>query len=389
MRRAFTMIELLVVLLILGILAALLLPAIQGAIRTAREAAVTAEINGMVQALAQFKSTYGDFPPSRIVLSENGDYTPKTLGGFAALGPRSTSYLRRFWPRAAVNASPGQPPVFSPAAVAGGSFYDYNGNGVCDTAPYMLSGPQCLVFFLGGVPVQTAQGLGMSGFGRNPVNPFQPGAVNRTVPLFDFAGSRLVIDPASTASGVPGYMDSIGGWYNSSTGNPPFYVYFSAYGGAGYDPDDCNMKEPNDDGTIQMIVGAFMTPNAATGMPVMLRPDWVGSPAPNPYVNDTPIPTLANGHVDKSNFRPRAYQNGFTFQIISPGWDRLYGIGGQHDVNASTRLPFVQASAGGYKADSAQTQEANADVTTGMPLDLGIRARERDNLTSFSTGRLD
>src|SRR5262245_13379831 len=71
----FTMVELLVVMSILAILIALLLPAIRSAIRSARNGAVSAEINQLAQALAQFKSQYGVYPPSRIILSENGNYS--------------------------------------------------------------------------------------------------------------------------------------------------------------------------------------------------------------------------------------------------------------------------------------------------------------------------
>ncbi len=71
----FTLVELLVVIVVLGILIALLLPAINSAIKTARNAAVLAEINQLAQALESFKSTYGDYPPSRVLLVENGNYS--------------------------------------------------------------------------------------------------------------------------------------------------------------------------------------------------------------------------------------------------------------------------------------------------------------------------
>ena len=73
--RGFTLVELLVVILILAVLIALLLPALNGALKTARNAAVGGEINQLAQALASFKAQYGDYPPSRIYLAENGDYT--------------------------------------------------------------------------------------------------------------------------------------------------------------------------------------------------------------------------------------------------------------------------------------------------------------------------
>ena len=64
--RGFTMVELLAVILILAVLIALLLPALNGALKTARNAAVGAEINQLAQALASFKANYGDYPPSRV-----------------------------------------------------------------------------------------------------------------------------------------------------------------------------------------------------------------------------------------------------------------------------------------------------------------------------------
>ena len=39
--------------------------------------------------------------------------------------------------------------------------------------PYILQGHECLVFFLGGIPQITASGYGMSGFGKDPTNPFK------------------------------------------------------------------------------------------------------------------------------------------------------------------------------------------------------------------------
>src|SRR4051794_34339039 len=84
--RGFTLVELLVVIVILALLIAFLLPALNSAIRTARATAVGSEINQMAQALASFKSKYGDSPPSRILLVENGDYSTQITSSVSVTG---------------------------------------------------------------------------------------------------------------------------------------------------------------------------------------------------------------------------------------------------------------------------------------------------------------
>ena len=126
--RGFTLVELLLVLLILAVLIALLLPALNGALKTAKNAAVGGEINQLAQALASFKAQYGDYPPSRIYLAENGDYTvissteplipgtnDITLG---QLAQRSVAALRKFFPRVVLNTS-GLPVFTGPITHAG------------------------------------------------------------------------------------------------------------------------------------------------------------------------------------------------------------------------------------------------------------------------------
>src|SRR5206468_3397223 len=132
-RSGFTLIELLVVIIVLAILAALLLPAINGAVRTARNAAVSAEINLLAQALESFKAKYGDYPPSRLYVAEDGDYSAATvsLANSPSLGPgdiklaqlaqRSVSALRRFFPKALFNTSGAQ--VFKSGSAV---WYDFN-----------------------------------------------------------------------------------------------------------------------------------------------------------------------------------------------------------------------------------------------------------------------
>ena len=384
-RAGFTLVELLVVIVIIATLIAILLPAIRGAYRKAQEAQVGAELNNLATALASFKTAYGDYPPSRIVLCEagynnsgltaaqlsapagplspSGNDTDITLG---QLIQRSRLYLRRFWPR--VDFDNGSIP------------FNFNNNG-SSSEVLTINGSECLTFFLGGMPLQDGNGgYGMTGFSKLPLNPFLPpnpassttGASNRSVPNYEFNTGRLVdLD----GDGIPSYLDPL----DITPGNRRSYAYFCAYGSNSYDPNDVNglgrrfdSSDPREDYEQEDPLPTDLMPvYVERGFTVAFptsssTANYAVSPGPNPYCTSTPVP--ATGTV--------TWINPNSFQLFSAGPDRLWGLGGT----------FVQNSLGSTKLTIAS---GDTGIVNARDTNNNVRNRESDNLSNFSSGRLE
>jgi prepilin-type N-terminal cleavage/methylation domain-containing protein len=387
-RAGFTLVEVLVAVLIIATLIAILLPAVRGAFRKAQEAQVAAELNNLATALASFKNTYGDYPPSRVILCEAGynvvfppgsavltatvgDATttvaPYNMVPFAdslcsditvgQLVQRSRLYLRRFWQR--VDFDNGTIP------------FDFNNNGSV-TDIITLNGSECLTFFLGGQPINNGNGTwAVGGFSKLPTNPFVPpsanaSATNRTVPNYEFNIARLIDQDGDN---IPSYMDPL----DTTPGNRRAYAYFTSYGTNSYDPNDDNGNgrqnsfEEEDDGMT------FCERGFTVGFPTSAgtAPPSAVSAAPNPYCSGSPVTTGGMSWINPNSF-----------QLFSAGADRLWGLGGQY-VQTSTgstgKLPIAPNDPGIVHAGSPYAD----DFTDG------VRLRESDNITNFSGGRID
>ncbi len=74
-RSAFTLVELLIVITVIGILVGLLLGAIVPAFKRANEFAIQTEMTQLERAVENFKTQYGFYPPSFIRIQNPGDVT--------------------------------------------------------------------------------------------------------------------------------------------------------------------------------------------------------------------------------------------------------------------------------------------------------------------------
>jgi prepilin-type N-terminal cleavage/methylation domain-containing protein len=273
-RSGFTLVELLVVIVIIGILMSLILPALGGVRYRAQVAAVTTEINQLDQAIASFKSKFGVEPPSSLLV-------PTSATGWTAADRQK---VLRIWDQF--------------------DFSNCGGFGY-QPSPVHLNGAECLVFFLGGLNSGTPASPSLIGFSKNPRTPWSTSGENRDLPFYDrFNTDRLVdID----GDNVVEFLDNL-------PGQTTPYLYFSSQG------------------------KSYRKTNGASSLDDF---DVHGG-----MTNSKDMSSIYVGSDGKTPERASSYQ------LVSPGIDGLYGLGGT-------------AAPGGL---------------------TGTRAAEADNITNFSGG---
>jgi prepilin-type N-terminal cleavage/methylation domain-containing protein len=283
----FTLVEVLVVITIIGMLVALLLPAINAARKSARQAAVKTDMLDIVNALESFKTSIG-----------GGQYPPdgSNLGDLY-------QFCRGAWPRANWVV-----------AVT-------NKNAVPPQTPYPNITPDtALCFWLGGP--QDASGA-FVGFSANPQDPFdqrtantnQPPSASRTPPIYEFKKDRLksvttstfntgLLNNTTTSTNPPTLAWNLNQYYppngkDVSSGNYAPYVYFKAVAGLYGVPNGTNLnfayyqQVPNDNSTI---LTAYKDSTA--------------------YVNYPPYPSSTKAY---------SWVNPNSFQLLCPGLDGKFG----------------------------------------------------------------
>lgn len=285
-RHGFSLIELLVVIVIIGILMALILPALNGARITARITAVSTEITQLDQALVSFESKFKNLPPSSLTIPVNA----------ASWSAADRQKILRIWDQFDFSTCGG---LGSTAAGVPGAY---------PASPVYLNGAECLVFFLGGVNANPTGPAQLIGFANNEQYPWAVFPQNRDVPFFDnFNPDRLVdLD----GDGALEFLDSL-----PDQATP--YLFFSSQG------------------------KSYDTTNSATA--------WDAFDVHGGMTNSADMTSIYLGADGRTPLRNQGYQ------IVSPGLDRQYGVGGVY--------------------------------TDGEEI-TGARAVEADNISNFSGGIL-
>lgn len=208
-RPAFTLVEMLVVIVIIGILAALLVPAVFRAMNAAKEARIGLEVANLAAAMERFKVEYGSYPPCFTLDYSTGKSISPTnqLQKATAIKAQISKFMNaNFRYRDAKNdviVMSGQPDNL---AMSG------------------LDSAEALYFWLGGnaLPANPNPEFAnivpyRGGLGKNPTFPLKDVTADRT-PYFEFDQTRLWDRDGD------GFLE----YYPAGDSNKTPYVYFEA-----------------------------------------------------------------------------------------------------------------------------------------------------------------
>jgi prepilin-type N-terminal cleavage/methylation domain-containing protein len=328
-RSAFTLVEMLVVISIIGLLAALAARGIMGALNTAKNTAIKAEIDQIDGALKAFKEKYGSYPPCDL----------RITGGTLDNNPGLKLFLARAFQRYNPNASKREP-------VSGSNMIAIAADLSTAGIDYTKFEPaKALVFWL-------------NGLSPDPTNPIAGGGTR--IPFFSFDKTRLI--------GYETYIDNNGnGIYDSGDTFP-----------TGGDANNNNrfdiatgykMKY----GTLPLVyldyrsymVGATRLTNGDLTGPI-LSLKYLSAPSyVIPYLSQAPTGAPSGNARDKDFINPDSYQ------LIACGQDSLFGDDPQYQ--ATTTAP------------SGATWEVGTTKTSKIyPAGTGYTSDDLDNVANFS-----
>lgn len=363
LRRGFTLVEMMVVILIIGLLMTISVTAVTRALTSGRQTAIRLEINALSQAVEQYMQKYGDYPPD---------------GSSWAVLDR---HMRRLFPRMSAHDK----------ALLDQLTQDRNSGNFSAVA---MDRAEALVFFLGG-------------FSENPLHPLtgeggplslRPGVGSPSTPtdledyqynatrdnaFFDFDLARLTLRRSSDTGPLLSTDEEAWGTgtpqYSQAGRQDPLPVYLARSG------DEAPLVYF--DSRTYGVIGKAGSNDVYNGY---ARPGHGGL---RPYKSELAIeaPKDGSAYADVLEaFSAVPFHNPKTFQIISPGLDAAYGslVGGDtepvHFVTESGRAVRAVSGppAGIFVAGVSRFQDGDSGAALGINGHL-------DNVTNFSTSTLE
>lgn len=358
----FTLVEMLVVIVVIGILAAMLSGAVVAARLTAKRAKDKMEVAQLAMALEKYKQEYGEYPPDLTFINHNmaDDADPIRAQARNDL----LRHVRKRWPRYTPT------PLQLVGALANVGLAQPVGSETDAMRLRIYLDPaSALAFWLGGIPESNTRLL-PSGFHADPSNPIRTGSP-RTERLFEFDETRFIWrenDPyAASYRAMRFYPPSAtmpsgsGGVYTVNAFAP--YVYFKSRRVAeaanryefGYDDD------PTATGASSMVVAAYYMHGDSGGT--------VGVNAAVPYLEDS-NPNTGSAATLCLSATVRNWRSLETFQVLCPGLDGNYGV---------------------LAADPNDPANAAIDANRYRfsRLRRNVSEKDLDNMASFSNGKLE
>ena len=374
-RSGFTLVEILVVIVIISILAAISIPAITGALATARTAGMQTELASISQGIDAYKLKYGDYPP---------DFSSWTIverhyrKAFPDISQSELLLLHRLIDGTADTDS-SQMSTNKSGAIPGN---------VMDRAEAVVwslggfsSDPQRPFTGTGG-PLQF---IGTSGTPGTPNPALYQYNADRDNAIVDFEASQLSVQPIPTP-GAPlsvtnrTQSDDEAGTDSALDVFPTYILYDDASPVVYFDSRTYTAQAPS---------GAFN----GYGRPL----EDGDADVVRPLFSMTPNPPPASGYGSASladSLDAWQFVNPRTFQLLAPGLDRIYGkiadVDGGDPSDAAPvyfQYPSGQLIAAQEKAAATYVPGVEGyDLSTKFP---SLTANYLlDNLTNFSEGSL-
>ncbi len=368
-KPGFTLVEILVVIVIIGILASVAIPAINNSIRGARVSSLRLEITALEQAIEQYQQKYGDYPPDFSSWAVVQRHYRKSFPRMST----NDSTLLYFLLHDTKGTATTTDDEYQAAQIDRGEVLAWVLGGYSDDVQRPFTGP-------GGPLSWTGDGTNsytdatVSDTDRQTPTNFQIN-IDRPNSLMNFEASRLDygdVDPSALITGANRRLSGDGDLflsYLSEAGEAPF-VYFDSRTYAVFDPtlsDFNGYASP----TTHGVVRPYLTTN------------------PNPNT------TGADYASDAAAMGAWQFVNPNTFQIICAGLDNHFGATASFNVDSDSTLEPVYFQ---FATGTAVAPRTDVDTPAGLVIAGVSKYQEStfgdtnqypaDNITNFSRGTL-